>query len=76
MPAATTTGAPKKSNTPRPLLKKGAKLRYSEEICKKYPLCDEVILTLKFTHHQWAFCKDQYMNDRCVNIDDLQGIDL
>ena len=63
-------------NVPRPLMKKGTKVRYSEEVIKKHPLCDNVILTVKFTYHQWVYCRDQMMNNWCILIDDLQGIDL
>ena len=64
-------------NVPRPLMKKGAKVAFTDEYLKRNRIPDFFkghVLTVRFTYHQWVYYTDQYGNKNVINVDDIQGL--
>jgi hypothetical protein len=61
---------------PRPYLRKGTQVQYSDEIIRKNPLVKDRLLTVVKTYHQWVYVVDPIVgNDELiVNCDNIQGV--
>ena len=61
---------------PRPYLRKGARVQYSDEIKARSPQCKDRMLTVVKTYHQWVYVFDPVIGTDpiIINCDDLQGM--
>ena len=61
---------------PRPYLRKGAQVQYSDEIIQKHSATKDRILAVVKTYHQWVYVLDPVVSNDplIINCDDLQGV--
>jgi len=61
---------------PRPYLRTGTKVQYSDEFMQKYPSSKGRILTVIKTYHQWVYVVDPVVGQDplIINCDDIQGL--